>query len=405
VVDTNAAQISTALGELGVRVTRHACVGDDLDALVSMIQETGGRADVAVVTGGLGPTMDDLASEAAARAAGVELVLDSEALAWIEGLFALAGRHMRPSNKKQAWLPAGARRIDNHAGTAPGFSLTIGRCLFFFLPGVPVEMRLMMEASVLPRIRELFCENGPVYGSSVVSTFGATEAAIGEEVADIPEKLSGVRVGLRAVFPEIQVKLYAEAGTRTELEKLLEEGRRMVEKRVGQWIFSTGGKSLPAEVGELLRERKSTVALAESCTGGLIAHMLTQVPGSSDYFLFSGVTYSNAAKEAVLGVKSETLRRFGAVHEETAKEMAIGAARVAKATFGLSTSGIAGPAGGTEDKPAGTVCIGLAAPGGTFGYRFRFPFDRERNKIIFAMAALEVLRRHILKMPIPPWPK
>ncbi len=401
VADTNAAHIASELWGLSVPVSRHTCVGDDLAALVAAMREIAERADVAVVTGGLGPTPDDLTSIAAATAAGVPQVLDPDALAWIEALFQMAGRPMPPSNRQQALFPEGSLRLDNPIGTAPGFALTIGRCRFFFLPGVPREMRRMMADKVLPALREM-AGGAPAVGLRALSIFGATEASIGEKTADIAALVPGVTIGLQASFPVIRVKVYGRGETPEAVDGMMDRATALVEERLGQWVLSREGKNPEDVVGNILKSLGKTLAVAESCTGGLISHMLTQAPGSSDYFLLGAVTYSNEAKTRVLSVSPETIARFGAVSTETAAEMAEGARRVAGADFGLSTSGIAGPTGGSAEKPVGTVCIGFASGEGSTAHRFHFPFyDRERNKGVFAAAALDVLRRSMTGLPIP----
>ena len=396
VIDSNSDRIAQALEKIGLEVIRHSCVGDDIENLVSIIKEIGERADVAVVTGGLGPTTDDITAEAAAQAAGVELILNRSALSDIENLFKAKKRPMSRSNKKQAMLPRGSEYLYNPVGTAPGFHLKIGRCLFFFIPGVPFEMRRMLPDVVLPQIDKLQGRSGEENLVKTIATFGLTEAIIGERLADLTTEISGIKLGIRAKFPEIQVKLYGRGKDDQSLHQVMERASEWVLKKLGKNAFSVDGSSMEAVVGALFAGKKATLAVAESCTGGLISHWLTNVPGSSNYFLFSGVTYSNEAKAKVLGVSSETLKRYGAVHEETAKEMAEGVRRVAGSTYGLATSGIAGPDGGTDDKPVGTVCIGLAGPHFAKGFRFFFPFDRRlRNKKIFAMKALDLLRQEL----------
>lgn len=396
-VDSNSAYIAERLETEGIGVTRHTSVGDDLHVLVSAFEEIGARADVAVVTGGLGPTQDDLTSEAAAKAANVGLVLDRNALETIEGLFKKMNWTMSDSNKKQALFPEGAERLDNPIGTAPGFMLRIGRCVFFCLPGVPAEMRLMLSDQVLPRIRALLGEDRSFLVVKTLSTFGLGESVVGERMRDLPDVFPEIKVGLRAKFPEIQVKLYVKGEDEAQLNSLLDRASSWVAQQVGNNLFSTNGKSMEAIVGELLVQKEATVAVAESCTGGLISNWLTDVAGSSAYFLFSAVTYSDESKISVLGVKHETLSASGAVDEAVVSEMAQGARRISGATYGIATSGIAGPDGGTDEKPVGTVCIGLATPERTEARRFYFPFGKRlRNKKMFAMTALNMLRRELL---------
>ena len=396
-VDTNSAHIAQALKEIGLLGVRHSCVGDDMNHLVSTLQEIAIRADIAVVTGGLGPTTDDITAEAAAKSAGVELVPNRSALRSVEDYFRTRNRPTSSSNKKQALLPFGAEAIYNPVGTAPGFTLKIERCLFYFLPGVPFEMHRMLSDSVLPSIETLRGGGRELRRVKTLSTFGLTESATGERMKGFSAEFPGIKLGFRAKFPEIQIKLYGSGKDSETIDKLMNKATESVLKKIGENVFSVDGMSMEAVVGRLLTEKKATLAVAESCTGGLISHMLTNIPGSSKYFLLSGITYSNDAKTKMLDVSPEVLKRFGAVHEKTAKKMAEGVRRIAGATYGLAVTGIAGPDGGTDDKPVGTLWIGLADARSARGFRFYFPFNnRSRNKKIFAMKALDILRRELL---------
>ncbi len=396
-IDSNSAYIAEKLEEIGIPVTRHSCVGDDFEALVSILKEISTRVDICVATGGLGPTADDLSSEAAASAAGEPLVLDSKALADIETFFRHRKREMADSNRKQALLPRSAEAMYNPVGTAPGFSLKIERCIFFFLPGVPPEMKHMLSHEALPRIEKMPGATKEHCLVRNISTFGLTESATGEKVAELENEFPGIKLGLRAKFPEIHIKLYLNGLDLAAMETKLASASEWILYRLGQHVLSLEGASMQAVVGDLLRKKSATVAVAESCTGGRIANWLTDVPGSSDYFLFSAVSYSNHAKTKVLGVRPDLLKQYGAVHEETAKAMAQGARLVSGATYAISTTGIAGPTGGSDDKPVGTVCIGLATPEKVMAKRFYFPFgQRSMNKSIFGMAALNMLRKELL---------
>ncbi len=396
-IDSNSAYIAQVLEEAGLEVVRHSTVGDDLDAISSIIKEIGVRADIAVVTGGLGPTTDDITAAAAAYAAGVEMCLDEDALKTVENFFEKRKRLMNPLNKKQAMLPKGSECLDNPVGSAPGFVMKIGKCYFFFLPGVPYEMKKMLLETVIPRIYEIY---GGIREYSIIkniSTFGLTEAAVNEHILPVIDEFGGIKFGLRATFPEIHVKLYARGKDQNQTVKLLDEACATIIKKLGYNVLSPEGESMEVVVGKLLKNNNATIAVAESCTGGLISDMLTNVSGSSDYFLFSGITYSNDSKINVLGVLEATIQRFGAVNEETAKQMAIGARKISGATYGLSTSGIAGPMGGTENKPVGTVCMGLATPDEVKGFTFNFNFlNRMMNKKIFAVTALDLIRKELI---------
>lgn len=399
-VDSNSAYIAEQLEHAGVKVLRLNAVGDELDQLTVILKEIGRRADVSVVTGGLGPTVDDLSAEAAAAAAGVALRMDPHALASIEAFFRQRKRHMNPSILKQALLPAGAEALLNPVGTAPGFQLRVGRCLFFFLPGVPFEMKRMLADRVLPRICGLQDGRRGARQVKTLSCFGLTESLTGERLDGLGKAFPAIRLGLRARFPEIQVKLYASGPDEKQVAEALERAAAWARERLGDIVFADTGEPMAAVVGRLLRERNATLAVAESCTGGLISHWLTEEAGSSDYFILAAVTYANDAKTRMLGVAEGTLAGCGAVHAETAREMAAGARRLAGATYGIATSGIAGPAGGSAEKPVGTVCVGLATARQAVGYRFHLDYGRRSmNKQMFAMKALDVLRRELLGRP------
>jgi nicotinamide-nucleotide amidase len=397
-VDSNSAYIARKLEAAGVEVVRHICVGDDPESLAAILHEIACRSDVAVVTGGLGPTDDDLTAAAAARAAGVELILDPRALEAIEAFFKARQWALSPSNKKQALLPAGARCLFNPVGTAPGFQQKIERCEMFFLPGVPHEMRQMLTADVIPRLTQLQGRARSVRLVNTLSIFGLGESATAERLEGFGERFPHIKLGFRAKFPEIHVKFYGSGPDEDQLRSQLAKAEDWVRQRLGNKILSNTGESLEQVVGKLLRTRNETLAVAESCTGGLIADLITEVPGSSDYFELSAVTYANSAKINILGVAAGTLDAHGAVSEETAGEMARGVQRISGASYGLATSGIAGPGGGTDDKPVGTVCIGLATVDSVSRHRYHFTFDNRRlNKKMFAAVALNLLRRELLK--------
>jgi len=397
VIDRNSAHISAKLEEAGFSVMRHTCVGDNVEDLVLVLQEIGSRSDAALVTGGLGPTPDDLTAQAVATSADVDLVLDPTALRGVENYFKTRNLTMPDSNKKQAMLPRGAKIILNPAGTAPGFMLKIDRCLFFFLPGVLFEMQRMLSDTVLARLEKLRGDVCEYSTTRTISTFGLAESATAERLTGISGMFPEINFGFRAKFPEIQIKLYGKGKNKEALYQYMDKAAAAIIEEIGDKVFSEDESSMEAVVGRLLLKENATIAVAESCTGGLISHLLTNVPGSSNYFLFSGVTYSNEAKQKVLGVSSEILEHYGAVHENTAKEMAAGVRQIAESDYGLAISGIAGPDGGTDEKPVGTVCIGVATRRSTQGFRFFFPFNsRGRNKKIFAMKALDILRRELL---------
>ncbi|HEX7489831.1 MAG TPA: competence/damage-inducible protein A [Anaeromyxobacteraceae bacterium] len=388
VVDTNSAWLMDRLWDLGVMVRRKTLVGDDRTDLVAALAETTARADVVVMSGGLGPTEDDLTAECVAQAMGVPLVLDEASLAAIRARFEKLGRTMTPNNAKQARFPRGATILPNRLGTAPGFLVRLGRGELVCLPGVPVEYKGLCEEVVLPRIA---ARAGEVPAARLVKLIGIPESHADEAmrpVMDAPEH-RGVRFGYRAHWPEIHVK-WSVPGQEAEAhaERILGEVRRIF----GDAIFAEGKAELPQGVLERLTARGERLALAESCTGGLVAQLLTSVPGASAVLEVGAVVYGNDAKTAVLGVPEALLAAHGAVSEPVARAMAEGARRLGSATWGLAVTGIAGPGGGTPEKPVGTVHLAIAGPDGTRTWARRFPGDRERVRKTSAYDLLNQLR-------------
>lgn len=397
VVDTNSAAIAREFELLGIRVARHICIGDDPEAITGALVTMSGRSDFVIVTGGLGPTVDDRTAEAAASAAGVGLIESPEALDQIAAYFHARNLEVSPANRKQALVPEGAHILENPVGTAPGFHMTRDKCRLFFLPGVPREMKTMLKEQVVPAISQMSGLQSRGRGVRVISTFGFPESVLGERVQTVERQFPGICLGLRVRFPEIDIRLYPDPARSDDDPAAMDDAVEWIASELGHRVVSRAGLSMPAAVGRLLTEKQATLAVAESCTGGLIAAMLTDIPGSSAYFRFSGVTYANDAKIRVLGVSPQTLERWGAVHERTAREMAEGARRIADTDYGISTTGIAGPDGGTADKPVGTVCIGIASRKGAESTRYGFHFgNRELNRRMFAITALNRLRRELL---------
>lgn len=397
IVDTNVAFIAGRLKDLGIRVQKTITVGDEVTILADTISAISKEAQLCIVTGGLGPTQDDLTAMACSRAAGVQLEINEVALESMQVFFRKRGFELTPENKNQAMLPKTADILINEHGTAPGFFLKINQCLFMFLPGVPAEMKAMFELRVIKNIKDRFTLSKQLMIERL-TVFGLGESKVGALLAEAEKLFPEVKFGFRARFPVIEVKLIAALENMDDMSaKKLSDAKAWAIEQLTDNVISKTGLSPAQEVGRLLTQQNKTVAAAESCTGGLIANLLTNVSGSSDYFLLSCVTYSNDAKMKVLGVKKETIIANGAVHELTAKEMAVGARQKAGADFAISTTGVAGPAGGTGEKPVGMVCIGFASASKSFAKTYTFPYDdRMMNKQIFATTALEILRRQIV---------
>jgi len=397
IIDTNSGFLCQGLKEMGIEVQKIMAVGDDVESIAKVIKEISIDADICLVTGGLGPTQDDLTALACTRASGSRLELNQKALVSMTAYFAKRGFVLNQDNEKQAMLPETSRVLINHNGTAPGFYMKINHCLFFFMPGVPSEMKLMFEQEIKPVLADEFNLKDDILIERL-TVFGLPESRVGSLLKEFKTKFPRMRLGFRADFPVIEVKIMLTSYDKDSNKAVSDIGaaKQWAIDRLENKVVSEKGLSIAQELGQWLTKKKKTLAIAESCTGGLIANMVTDVAGSSDYFLFSGITYSNDAKINILGVNQQTIVECGAVHERTALEMARGARLKAGADFAISTTGIAGPGGGTKEKPVGMVCIGLAGSSVSMARTYTFSFgDRLRNKKMFAMMALELLRRHL----------
>ncbi len=396
-LDTNANFIADKLVGVGLDVTAIIVVGDYPERIAWAWHAALRQADVIISTGGLGPTVDDLTTETVAAVTGRQLMLDQEVADRIRKMFEAMGRVMPVNNLKQAQFPQGAVIIPNALGTAPGFRLDLqtehGQRHLIVLPGVPREMKPMIEEQVLPWLQQARGSND-VYLSHTFQTFGISESALDELVAGCVAPEEG-RIAFRAAFPQISVRLTVHGPPAVAPQRLDELAARLRE-RISTYAYGEGDTTMEATVGALLKERGLTVALAESCTGGLVGHRLTNIPGSSAYVKGGVIAYSNAMKQQSLGVRAETLAAHGAVSEETAAEMAAGVRRELGSDLGLAVTGIAGPDGGTADKPVGTVCFALAAADVVHHRRYQLWGNREWVKLLSSQVALDWVRRYLL---------
>lgn len=387
VADTNSGWLAQRLVGLGLEPTEHVRVPDDAGAIGRALTELSGRHDTIVATGGLGPTTDDLTASTVAEVLSCPLVLHEGALDAIRRRFTTLGREMSPSNEKQARLPLGSTMIPNTDGTAPGFAVTLNEARAFFLPGVPREMERMFLESIEPVLAPL----GERTTHQIhLRTFGAGESVIGEKLEGIEALHPEITLGYRAVFPEVEVKVLARGDDARTAEARAFEVAREVRSRLGPLVYGEGDETFAAYVGRVLRDRSLRLALAESCTGGLVGQLLTSVPGSSEYVLLDAVTYSNASKIEVLGVNAESIRAYGAVSAEVAVEMVEGALRLSNAHIAAAITGIAGPGGGSEQKPVGTVWLAVGRRDAKVEAR-RCDFRGSRDRIR-TLAAYTLLR-------------
>jgi nicotinamide-nucleotide amidase len=388
VVDTNSTWLMDRLWDLGVMVRRKTLVGDDRVDLETAIRETSARAELVVMSGGMGPTEDDLTSACVAAVLGVPLERHEPSLRAIEERFRWLGRTMTPNNAKQALFPRGAEVIPNRFGTAPGFSARVGEAEVVCLPGVPVEFKGLCDEWLLPR---LAARLGDVPAARLVKLFGVPESHADHAMRPIMDDPAnaGVRFGYRAHWPEIHVKWSVPGpGAQARADAILAAVRGVF----GDAIWGEGKDELPALVVERLAARGERVALAESCTGGLLTELVTRVPGASRVIDLGVVAYADAMKAKVVEVPAQLLAAHGAVSEPVARALAEGVRAAAGATWGIGITGIAGPTGGTPEKPVGTVHLALAGPSGTEHVLRGYRGDRDRIRRTAAHEALNLLR-------------
>lgn len=392
--DTNSVWLSRTLSDAGIEIAFHTSVGDSIPGIESVIATALKRADLVITTGGLGPTEDDLTKRALVRVFRRNLVFNDEVLAGIRRRYEARGMEMPEINQNQALLPQGATLLNNSIGSAVGIMFDENDTIFVALPGVPAEMKQIVSSELLPLISA--DRTGPRTVSAVVRTAGISESALAELISDEIPLPDGVKLAFLPHYYGTDLRLTAAEENTRLAEELIEQPAGWLKRKLGAYVYGEGAATLESVIGELLREREATLALAESCTAGMIAARIANVPGASEYFVEGFVTYSNNAKEKTLGVSKSTLEAHGAVSEATVREMARGACKASGADFALSVSGVAGPGGGTEDKPVGLVWIAVAGREGedykTLARKYRFSSDRQVNRERATGAALNLLR-------------
>ena len=394
--DTNSLWLTERLNSIGVDVKLKTIVGDDEARLEETIRDALKRSDIVITTGGLGPTEDDVTRQVSARAVGRELVYHDELETDLRDRFRRWGRDMPEINKRQAYLIDGADVLPNPNGSAVGMLLKLDKQVLAVFPGPPREMRPMFDEHVLPVLKEN--AGGVVVRQRMLRVSGMGESAVDEVIAPIYKSYANVETSILFSRIEIEVHLTARSSDAAEADVTLQELSGKIADALGHAVFSTNGETMEEVVGGLLAVRGETVSVAESCTGGLIGMRLTEVAGSSRYFIEGAVVYANEAKIRALGVPEQTLIDHGAVSAETAEAMAAGMRERAGTDHSISVTGIAGPDGGTEEKPVGTVFIGYSGPKGTRSVKFVFPGDRELVRWRASQAALDYMRRQILKL-------
>jgi nicotinamide-nucleotide amidase len=392
-VDTNSLYLTGELNNLGVEVVTKCVIGDDRERLADAVHRAVSRSQIVILSGGLGPTEDDLTREAVAQALDRKLEFHPEIAQALEERFARMKRKMAEVNKRQAFLIQGAAILPNDRGTAPGQWLEESGGVVLLLPGPPHELKAMFERQCLPRLKRLVPKQ--VIGTLHMRVTGMTESDLDQTIAPVYTKYTNPVTTILAASGDLQIHLRARCATAAEAEALLAEVAGPIELLLGDRIYSRNGDPLEVVVGDTLRKLHATVAVAESCTGGLLGDRFTSVPGSSDYFVGGFITYTKAMKMELLGVPPEILEEFGAVSKETAEAMATGARRRTNATYALSVTGVAGPDSGGEKAPVGTVYVGIADAAGAYVAHRQFVGDRTRIRVFTCQMALDVLRRRM----------
>jgi nicotinamide-nucleotide amidase len=395
IANTNAQYLSDRLALEGVSVYYHQVVGDNQERLQHVLSLAQTRSDLIVLTGGLGPTDDDLTRESVAAFLGRQLQADSDELQRLRDFFTQLGKEMPLNNQKQTMRIAGGHFLSNPRGTAPGQYVEDGGQHYFLLPGPPTEMRPMVEEQMIPLLRSVMAQSVTIR-SRVLRMFGIGESAMEMAVTDILKGQTNPTIAPLASEGEVTLRITARADSEADAYALIRPVEEQLYQRLGKYIYGIDKESLPVAVGNRLKAKKQTLSLAESCTGGLVAAMLTDIPGTSAFFKEGWVTYSNDAKLKQLGVPQEILDAHGAVSEETARFMAQGARREANTDWAISVTGIAGPDGGSPEKPVGLVYVAVAGADGTTVKQFNFHGDRQQIRIRSAKNALYSLLKRLI---------
>lgn len=395
IVNTNACYLSEKLANLGIDVYYTTTVGDNPSRLREVIALGWQRSDLVILTGGLGPTMDDLTRETLADFLGLELILDTSVLANLRCIFADRGREMTKNNIKQAYFPAGAQVLPNPNGTAAGMMLQREGRIVVLLPGPPFEMVPMFEKEVIPRLRSLLGKDQQVIKSRILKLYGIGESYLETVLQSLLENQGNPTLATLAKENEMHLRLTAKADLPQAAQELLAEMEGEIRRLVGKYIFAADDETMEEAVGKALLEKGKTISVAESCTGGLIGHRLTEVAGSSDYFRYGIVSYSNEAKQSLLGVEPQLISQYGAVSSQVAEAMAVGVRELGSTSLGLAVTGIAGPGGGSTDKPVGLVYVALATGGRTYVERNNLRGPRRVVKSRASQVALNFVRRYL----------
>jgi nicotinamide-nucleotide amidase len=395
ITDTNTQWMGVELGKLGIKIVQKTSIGDSEAEILRILAEAEARADIILITGGLGPTKDDITKKTLCKYFDDELVINEDALGFITDFFTKRGREVSEINRMQAAVPSRCTYLANKTGTAPGMWFERNGKVFVSMPGVPYEMKYLMTNEVLPRVNSFF--KTPILKHQVIRTIGIGESMLAERIEDWEDNLpKNIKLAYLPSFGQVRLRLTGLGEDEAHLKEQIDLEVEKLLPQISKFVFSLEDEDLEYAIGRMLKECKQTVSVAESCTGGYVSHLITKVAGSSAYFMGSVVSYSNEAKMNVLGVKPETLEAHGAVSEETIKEMAEGVRKVMNTDYGIATSGVAGPDGGTDEKPVGTIWLAVASKENTIARKILMTKQRDTNIQYGSIAALNLLRKMIV---------
>jgi nicotinamide-nucleotide amidase len=397
VIDTNSSWMAQQLNDAGIYVKRRIAVGDEKEEIIDAIDQAKSIGDVILLTGGLGPTKDDITKETLCEYFGCRLVFNEEIFSMVKSFFDRFKRPMIESNRRQAEVPENCTPIKNYNGTAPGMWFEEQGKIFVSMPGVPFEMKAMMKEYVIPKLVSRFTSEIIIH--KTIQLQGIGESFLAEKISDIEDSFpEGFKLAYLPHLSIIRLRITARGTDEVLMTSTVAELTAKIEARVGEFIWGYDEDILEETIGRILLEKNCTLSTAESCTGGLVAFKITSIAGASGYFKGGVVAYSNALKKELLGVEEETLENFGAVSEEVVKQMAEGSLQITRSDYAVAISGVAGPGGGTEDKPVGTVWIAVAGKNQMISKKLSFAHSRERNMELAAIHALSLLRKLMLNL-------
>lgn len=396
VIDTNSAWLGIKLSELGIQLYQRTACGDNREHILQALAEAESRSQLILMTGGLGPTKDDITKKTVCEYFETDMVLDKNVLEWVSRIFRMRKMELLESNRQQAMLPANATVLWNKSGTAPGMWFERNGKIIISLPGVPYEMKTIFEEEIVPKLKATF--RLPAIYHRTLQTAAIGESYLAEKIKDIEERLPAhIRLAYLPSVGMVRLRLSAYGSDLSTLEKDVNRIAEDFYDRIGEHIFGEAEDTLQKVLGDLLRSRNKTLATAESCTGGYVAHLITQVAGSSDYFMGSVIGYANHIKEQELGVSRQILETDGAVSEACVRQMALGVLQKYNVDYSMATSGIAGPGGGTVDKPVGTVWMAVASNTKVLATKLNFGDNRERTIQRTAITVMNMLRKMLLE--------